>query len=268
MVVVYAYSDPIRVHVTDTFFSIGSGVALPSGSLAGVWVDEQFSRTGTVAVGMEVRLFSGISPSQHIDVELPVPEDGSLYGAGLEPLGDGRLVLSYVTGSSGFSANFQILGGDGAVLADEAVIHRVTSGSLDVEATDSGGFAALYVANTPAKPSNGDDIWAQFYDSDGLATGTRVRINAFTTGSQDDVGCISLSGDRMVAFWTDRSNARPEPGKALVARLFGEDGAMLSREIVVTTEALGDPNFCKFAELANGRLLAVWQTSPPTRTCP
>ena len=113
---------------------------------------------------------------------------------------------------------------------------------------DSGELLTAY--------QSGDDLYFQRWTSTGTASGSPVRINTTTDGTQADVTIEPLADGSFFAIW--RSDGQDGDGQGLYGRHFDASGNALSDEIPITTTTSGNQFDPEVTQLASGELLITW----------
>ncbi|MFA5951562.1 MAG: DUF4347 domain-containing protein, partial [Hyphomicrobium sp.] len=173
--------------------------------------------------------------------------------------------------SSGFviswTSNGQDVSGDGVYaqrfdssgtkLGSEFRVNTTTSGNQSESAVamdESGDFVVTWTSN--GQDGAGGGIYAQRYNSSGVAQGSEFRVNTYTSYDQilSDVG-LDSSGN-FVVTWT--SYAEDTNGWGVYAQRFDSSGTALGSEFLVNSTTSGDQFYSTVAVSTSGRFAVSW----------
>ncbi len=146
---------------------------------------------------------------------------------------------------------------DGTVDGDEFQINTFFVGRQDdpVVAMDSAGnFVVAWWSD--GQDGDGSGIFAQRYNSEGVAEGSEFQVNAFTAGSQDDPQISMDAAGGFVVVW--RSPDQDGSGNGVVAQRFTASGATIGEEFVVNTNTLGSQFSPSIAAGDGGDFVVTW----------
>ena len=150
----------------------------------------------------------------------------------------------------------------GVAVGSEFQVNTHTNSSQlysSVTALEDGGFVVTW-----SSVQDGSDlgIYAQRYDSAGVAVGSEFRVNTFTTGDQRFSSIVALADGGFVVTWS--SDGQDGSGYGIYAQRYDADGMAVGEETrlnestageqIAETYLAGEPT----AVLANGTLVSTW----------
>jgi hypothetical protein len=121
-------------------------------------------------------------------------------------------------------------------LGGEFAVNAVTTGNSQtaVVASDgSGAFVVVWQANNPA--TVGWDIYAQRYNSSGVAQGGNLLVNQTTTGDQTLPAVAMESNGSFAIAWMSNQGSETN----IYARIFSAGGAALTNELNISNVTSG-----------------------------
>ncbi|MGR3378837.1 beta strand repeat-containing protein [Salipiger abyssi] len=130
-----------------------------------------------------------------------------------------------------------------------------------VTALSNGNFVVAWESATSgsAGDGNGYGIVARIFSATGTPLGAGdLILNSLTTGSQQDVDLVALSGGGFVAVW--ESNGVDGDGYGIAFQRFDNSGSPLGGETVVNTTATGHQRNPSVGALADGGFVVVWDS--------
>ena len=155
------------------------------------------------------------------------------------------------TDSGSDSASFRIYDASGNSVAGPISYGSAAptdNKNVDIEVLDSGELLTAY--------QSGDDLYFQRWTSSGTASGSPVRINTTTDGSQVDVTLEPLADGSFFAVW--RSEGQDGDGQGIYGRHFDATGNPLTDEILINTTTTGNQHDPEVTQLPSGEVLITW----------
>ena len=117
-----------------------------------------------------------------------------------------------------------------------------------------GGFVIVWQSQN--QDGSGLGIFAQRFDSDGVAVGAEFPVNQWTTGNQRNADiALDADGDFLIAW---ESNGQDGSGYGIVARRFASDGTPKGNEYVVNTTTASSQLDVAVALDADGDAVIGW----------
>ena len=269
--------------VNEEFFSTQNqpeAVDLGGGRFMVVWTSQSSSPAGDGSGnGIFGRTFDATGAAEGGEFQINTTTSSNQQRAQVTQLANGDVLVVWEEqgGSDGSSigiyaqrvdTNGNLLSFDGTLAgADERLINTTTAGSQDrpdvasLEASATlpgGGFVVVW----ESPDDSGDGIFAQIFDSDGVAQGAEFQVNASSFSTQSDPVVVGTPGGGFVVAWADASGVDGS-GTGVTAQRFNADGSFNGNSFVVNEEGSSTQNQPDLAVLTNGTLAAVWasQTS-------
>ena len=135
--------------------------------------------------------------------------------------------------------------------------HTVNQQQAPVVATLAhGGFVVAWRSYLQDGSSYG--IYAQQFDSAGLANGAEFRINVTTEASQTSPSLTPLAEGGYLAVW--QSDGQDGSSFGIYARRYAPDGTASTGEFRVNTTTSGSQGEASVASLGDGGVVIVWQS--------
>jgi hypothetical protein len=136
-----------------------------------------------------------------------------------------------------------------------------TSGQLapSIAMDPAGDFVIAWQSNAqPGETNYG--IYAQRYDSNGIAVGGEIHVNTFTTGQQKAPAVAMDQNGAFVVTWQSSGQAE-ETGYGVYARRYNSSGSPLSGEFHVNTYTTNQQNAPAVAMDSAGDFTVVWRSN-------
>lgn len=175
---------------------------------------------------------------------------------------DGDFVLVYEM--SGLDDIFgQRFSSSGALAGSEFQVNSYTSGpqAAPTVACDAGGnFVVAWGSN--AQDGDAVGIFAQRFDSSGMATGTDFQVTSYTLGAQVEPAASASANGDFVIVWT---NYEYQDGSAagVFGQRFASGGAALGSEFQVNSFTFDRQSTPNVAAQSDGDFVVVWQSYYP-----
>ena len=125
-----------------------------------------------------------------------------------------------------------------------------------VTALAHGGFVVAWRSYLQDGSSYG--VYAQRYDSAGLADGAEFRVNVTTDASQSSPAVASLADGGYLVAW--QSDSQDGSSFGIYARRYASDGQAATGEFRVNTTTSGSQSEPSVAALGDGGAVIVWQS--------
>lgn len=144
-----------------------------------------------------------------------------------------------------------------AAYASETTIE--ISGSISNGAPRITGLAdGKYVVTWTSDDPSDYGVYANIYTADGVALGSRFRVNENTMGSQGGPDVVALKGGGFVIAWTDNMNFADEDGVAITGQVYSAAGVKEGDQFVLNATGLGPQFSVSLDALENGGFVATW----------
>ncbi|MEM1050284.1 MAG: FG-GAP-like repeat-containing protein [Pseudomonadota bacterium] len=175
--------------------------------------------------------------------------------------GGGYVVVWEDSSSGSTEVMAQRYDSSGNASGGEFRINTTTSDTQDdgeVAGLTDGGFVVVWESTNQDGSSNG--LYAQMYDSSGNASGSEFQVNTTTNDNQQDPRVEALSDGGFVVTWESDGN-QDGSGQGIFAQEFDASGTAVGGEQQLNTTASGDQTNPAIAQLTDGRLVSVWDSS-------
>jgi len=160
----------------------------------------------------------------------------------------------------GYGVFARLYDSEGIAADSEFQVNTVTDssqGSPSVAALSGGGFVVAWQSD--GQDGDGEGIYAQRYDSKGIAAGGEFRVNTETASAQELPSVAALSGGGFVVVW--ESDGQDGSNKGVFAQRYGADGSEAGDEFQVNTNPKWTQAAPSLAALADGGFVAAWESS-------
>jgi hypothetical protein len=251
-----ALNDEILVNSFTTGVQANPAIAvLSGGSYVVAWTSEgqdgsgdgvyaqRYAANGTPA-GAEFRVATTTANDQR------VPSLASLSDGGFVVTWQGR-----ISGSNGFDIYGQRYDADGVAQDGQFLINATTAsfqGSSSVAGFPGGGFVISWHSLGAGETS---DVYARRYNADGSPASGEFRVNAFTTGNQEEAVVATLAGGGFVVAW--QSEGQDGAGRGVYAQRYDAAGIAVGGEFRANTTA-GAQQAPALTALDGGGFVLVW----------
>jgi len=175
---------------------------------------------------------------------------------------DGDFVVAWRSGFSSPDVYAQRFNSLGVAQGSEFRVNTYTGGSQERASVGMDADGNFVVAWDSSFNSNSDhyDVWAQRYDSSGVAQGDEFRVNSYTPDFQawPEVD-MDASGNFAVAF-TSRSEGSSPGDLDVFVRRFSSLGAPLETEFRVNTFTAGHQDYSTLAMNGLDHIVVAWNS--------
>ncbi len=216
------------------------------GDSTGVYA-QRFNSSGT-PVGAEFQVNTYTSGSQY-DPAVAMDSTGDFIIVWTSDVQDG--------GSAGIFA--QRYNSSGASVGAEFKVNTYPTGTQDRPSTamdTNGNFIVVW--ESEGQDGNGDGVYAQRYNSSGIAVGAEFQVNTHTSGSQYDPAVAMDSSGNFVITWT--STAQDGSDYGVYGQLYASTGATVGSEFRVNTYITSYQFDSSVAMDPNGNFITAWQS--------
>lgn len=157
--------------------------------------------------------------------------------------------------------------GDGLVAYKSGSEFKVNTTTIGSQATPNvtglkdGGYVVTWHTETT---SNGRDVYAQRYGSDGSAIGNEFTVNTYTSSGQWDAKVTDLEDGGYVITWyswqQDGNADSTVESYGIYAQRFDKNGVKIGDEIAVNSANTSDQKDPHITSLADGGFVIVWES--------
>jgi Ca2+-binding RTX toxin-like protein len=100
-------------------------------------------------------------------------------------------------------------------------------------------------------------VWAQIFEADGTAVGSRFMVNGTDGGEQTNAVVAKLAGGGFVIAWEDRYEPSDGSGSSIWYQIYGADGSPVANG-PANSSKLNDQSRPSIAGLAGGGFVITW----------
>ncbi|WP_372832414.1 Ig-like domain-containing protein [Pontibacterium sp.] len=181
---------------------------------------------------------------------------------GQSPSLDGGFVVawsSYRQDGGDWGIYGQKYDAQGNTAGGEFLINTVTSNSQTEPAITSlpeGGFVVSWTSAN--EDGSGNGVFAQRYNTDGLADGDAIQVNSFTEGSQSSSALAATSNGGFVAVWNSANQDGGNEG--IFGQRFDADGNVVGDEFQINSFTRWDQEDPAVTVLADDGYVVSWSS--------
>ena len=175
---------------------------------------------------------------------------------------DGSFVVTWTSIGQGGGIYAQRYDNAGDRVGSEFQVNTFTINSQSnssVAALEDGGFVVTW--SSSGQDGSGDGIYAQRYDSAGVAVGSEFQVNTFTTGDQRYSSVAALEDGGFVVTWS--SINQDGSGWGTYAQRYESAGEAVGSEFQVNTFTTNSQVHSSVAALADGGFVVTWSSFGP-----
>jgi hypothetical protein len=148
---------------------------------------------------------------------------------------------------------------DGGAMASQFRVNTTALGDQGSPAMAAMGDGSVVVVWTSAgQDGNLEGVYAQRYDSLGVASGTQFQVNTYTTGSQSQASVAALRSGGFVVAWQGNNNQDGQ-GTGIFAQRFNSTGVKSGAEMLVNVTTQYNQQAPSVVADASGFIVA-WET--------
>jgi flagellin-like hook-associated protein FlgL len=259
-----AQGGEFRVNTTTANDQTGSNItALTGGGFVVTWESNLQDGAG---LGVYAQRYNASGVAQGGEFQINSTTAGSQESPSLAALNDGGFVAVWQSaGQDGDGAGIyaQRYNSSGAVVNSEVRVNTTTTSDQTapgVAVLSGGGFVVTWQSNGQDGAGNG--IYAQRYDSSGVAQGTEFRVNSTTTSDQTAPSIVATTDGGFAIAWESNGNtAQDNASRGIFAQRYTATGAAIESEFILNSNTAGDQYGVTLTALDGGGIGAVW-TSP------
>ena len=216
---------------------------------------QRFAADGT-PIGSEFVINTTVAATQ-FDPEVAAFEDGGFVVTYVSDSGDGSIdsILSQrldATGSlNGTEQVVSVANFDGNQ-SQPAVATLVDS------LGNNAGHVIVFTTPVGTGTGDGDDlgVFAQRYDTAGVAVGAEFQVNTSFLRDQSDASVVGLTGGGFVIVWTDEVADGSTNG--VFAQIYDVNGAAVGSEFRVNTDIVNSESDAQVTAMSDGGFLVSW----------
>jgi len=257
-----AQGDEFRINTTTTNHNdkrIPSIAALADGGFVVSW--ESYNQDGE---GFDVyaQRYAASGEAQGEEFIVNTTTADNQLSPSIAALADGGFVVtwnSYNQDGDEFGIYAQRYAASGAELGREFLVNTMTASSQinpSITALVDGGFLVSWMSHGQDGDSYG--IFAQRYDSIGVAHSAEFLVNTTTASYQGNPSTAALADGGFVVSW--ESYNQDGDGFGIYAQRYDTNGTELGREFRVNTETASDQASQSTTALVDGGFVVTWQS--------
>lgn len=230
-------------------------VALPGGGFLAVWTSTEAGLAGNE---IRARMFDADGDPVGAEFGVNTTPDGGQYEPVVTVLSDGGFVIAWtadgqVNGLDVFARRFDA---DGDPVGGEFQVNSTTDSFEDrpkIAALSSGGFVVVWQAN--GQDGDGQGVFAQQYDADGIPLGGEFQVNTTTRSNQSSPSITALADGGFMVTWASLAGGA-ETG--VFAQRYDAAGARVGTEFQVASDSPAGSTGTAIVGLAGGGLAIAW----------
>ncbi|MEH1885096.1 beta strand repeat-containing protein [Nostoc sp.] len=254
-----AQGNEFKVNTTTTGDQINPTVAInASGDFVVSWQSQDGSGTGIYAQRYNS---SGVAQGNEFRVNTYINDNQVNPTVAMDAAGDFVVSWqSYYQDNSYYGIYAQRYNSSGAVQGNEFKVNTYTTKdqrNSTVAMDAAGNFVISWTSFGQDGSSSG--IYAQRYDSSGVAQGNEFKVNTYTTSSQDNptVAINANNGDFIISWTSDGQDGSSD---GVYAQRYNSAGVAQGNEFKVNTYTDSFQNSPTVALAANGEYVIAWQS--------
>ena len=246
---------------TNSSQRYSSVAALADGGFVVTW--SSFGQDGS-GWGIYAQRYDSAGAAVGSEFQVNTFTNSNQYYSSIAALEDGGFVVTWSSldqddSSSGIYA--QRYDSTGVVVGSEFQINTFTTNSQSnssVAALADGGFVVTW--SSSEQDSSFSGIYAQRYDSSGIAVGSEFQINTFTNNDQTWSSVAALEDGGFVVTWTD-FGGQDGSGFGIYAQRYDSSGGAVGSEFQINTFTTSTQSFSSVAALADGGFVVTWSSN-------
>ena len=207
------------------------------------------------------RIFDSNNTPTGIEFMVNTSTSGMQHHADTVKLKNGDFVVSWVdTGQQSTGIYGQRFNSTGNKLGGEFKVNSYTASDQQepaITSLDDGGFIVSWQSN--GQDGDGYGIFAQRYNASGNTVGSEFQVNTNTSNSQEFSTGVGLSDGGFLIAWT--SNLQDGSGYGVFGQRFDQSGSNVGNEFQINTYTTNDQDRISLAQLANGNVIATWDSN-------
>ncbi|MBL8398028.1 MAG: DUF4347 domain-containing protein, partial [Candidatus Accumulibacter sp.] len=257
---VHSVGNEIRVNTTTTDLQAGpntnaSNIAADSaGNYVVVW--QSMGQDAAGNWGIYGQRYNAAGVAQGSEFLINQTATGSQSWASVAMAADGKFtVVWYSDQTTSGDIYMRRYAADGTALSDETRVNTTTTGTQkqpDIAMDASGNAVVVWEGRSGANY----DIYAQRYNSSGVAQGSELTVNTTTTGDQT-LGVVTMNAaGQFLVTWT--SSSGDGSGAGIYGQRYDAAGATQGGQFLINQSTTNDQLESDAAMDANGGFVVVW----------
>ncbi|MBK8918090.1 MAG: hypothetical protein IPM73_08615 [Betaproteobacteria bacterium] len=248
-----------RVNSTTAGHQLDSSVVgLSDGGFLVTWTDQSGTDGSSYGVYAQRYNASGVAQGSEFRVNSYISADQGTPSVAAYT--GGFVVTWYSNGQdgSGYGVYAQRYSNAGAALGPEFRVNTTTGSNQndpDIAANADGSFVVVWTDQSGTDGSS-YGVYAQRYDSAGVAAGSQFKVNTFVSGAQYEPSVTTLVGGGFVVVW--RSDSQDGSSAGVYGQRYDAGGAVVGGEFRVNESTNGGQYQPDVTALANGGFAVTW----------
>jgi hypothetical protein len=210
--------------------------------------------------GVYAQRYNALGVAQGGEFQVNTTEVGDQIYSRVDTDAAGDFVITWSSNGqdgSGWGVYAQRYDATGVAQGGEFQVNTTTAGDQEysnVAMDPTGGFVITWSSN--GQDGSGWGVYAQRYNSLGVAQGGEFQVNTTTAGDQK-FSSVSTDGNGNILFvW--QSNGQDGSGWGIFGQQYSYGGVRLGTEFQVNTTSTGDQQFASITMNSRGNAEAVW----------
>ena len=233
--------------------------ALADGGFVVTW--ESSGQDGS-GVGIYAQRYDASGVVQGSEFKVNTYTTFDQYDASITTLSNGGFVVSWASlqDGSGLGIYAQCYDANGVAQGSEFKVNTYTTidqTNSSITALSNGGFLVTW--SSTGQDGSGLGIYAQRYDTNGIAQDSEFRVNTYTTIDQTNPSIAALSNGSFVVSW--ESSAQDGSGTGIYAQRYNVNGVAQGSEFKVNTFIAGDQTDSSIVALSGDGFVVTWASS-------
>lgn len=239
---------------------------LKNGDFVVTWTWDFYNLDGNnEGIYMQRYMANGVKQGDNFLVSDPkslvIPKNPASDSA-ITALNDGGFVVTWTyieKDGSREGIYAQIFNSEGVKQGSEFRVNDYTDNAQygsSVAALTGGGFVVSW--SSRYQDGSGYGIYAQRYDSSGVASGSEFRVNTYTESYQINSSVTSLTDGGFVVSWS--SLAEDGSGWGIYAQRYDSSGVAQGEEFRVNSDTSFNQEYPSITTLKNGDFVEIWET--------
>ncbi|NOT16423.1 MAG: hypothetical protein HOP21_12830, partial [Methylotenera sp.] len=210
--------------------------------------------------GIYAKHYDANGTAQNIEFRANTYITNDQIDSSITALADGGFVITWTSlgqDGSSYGVYAQIYNADDVAQGGEFRVNSTISNTQSeprVAGLNEGGFVVTWLSNL--QDGSGYGVYAQRYNSNGLALGAEFKVNTTTTNDQSNSSITALTDGGFVVTWT--SNGQDGDGYGIYAQRYDASGVAQGGEFQVNTYTTSNQYNSNITALADGGFVVSW----------
>ena len=257
-----AQGGEFRVNTTTANDEAAPVIAMNTNGFVIAWNDSAKDGSGS---GVYAQRYNASGVAQGGEFQVNVTTAGNQWTDSAAMDASGNFIISWTSGDENTApyqdVYFRRYNASGTALTSEVRANTTTAGDQNFSNVAMNASGAFVITWEGSDGSN-DGIYAQRYDSSGVAQGSEFRVNT-TTGNEQHLGTAAMdsSGNFVIAWSSYGQDAAGTWG--VYKQDYNADGTTNGGETRVNTTTAGDQAFPSIVMNGSGQYVVAWSGDGP-----